>query len=364
LYIDRAFETTHPLVLTFERRGKAIATKSATSLDGSQRIPLNDTINLDLLLLRDASYDDDFISETKTTTSTVPLPGFEPVIVRVSVRESSAHGKVRDCAAINLAKFATGAHGLTVDTIILQLGSQLSMSVKTDFQESTIRNNQGHNGNADDEMVNTQRNIKQIYSEGDVAQISLDTNKDEQKENNARQNNIAQVDELNRLNLQSPQESENEGHTDQGHPNVSLSCSSHEAASSRLYDEISSEQGGKIDSVTLAGESSVFDNSNNDPKTDQIESSRSSCDSSDDEDFRQNSSRTTTRSPIQAAYFGKAIKRNVFDEYGRWILGGTFSPEFRNVSISNLCMEHSRARFSRQGSGGRANGDWGWSIRS
>jgi hypothetical protein len=136
-YVEQMFHSQTPIVLSCERRGTIIATSPAAPISGMRRTLFEDGIVLDLLVFRRDGFDPRELDAKQLVTNSEPLPGFDPIMARLTIREESARGAVCDVAAIDLAKFIVGAHGLVEQKVELQLGSLVSLRVVSDLHGST-----------------------------------------------------------------------------------------------------------------------------------------------------------------------------------------------------------------------------------
>jgi hypothetical protein len=137
--VEPTFQTDLPHVLTCERRCSEIATNAALEAEGVRRIQLHDGVLCNLHLFRSGDFDDELkpTSSLQPVVCGSPLQGFDPVVAQISIRDTCATGKVRDCAAVNLAKFIIGPHGVMDETIELPWGSRILIQVKADLISST-----------------------------------------------------------------------------------------------------------------------------------------------------------------------------------------------------------------------------------
>jgi hypothetical protein len=136
LYVDREFESDEPIVLCCERRGIVAATAAMNQSAHCKRTILEESLVLDLLLFRKDGYDVIDTDGNETVTKASPLPGFDPVMARLTFRVRTADGEVCDVAAINLAKFIVGARGVVEDKVQLELGSILTFRAISTLQNS------------------------------------------------------------------------------------------------------------------------------------------------------------------------------------------------------------------------------------
>lgn len=156
-YLEQPFENETPVVFTCERRGFVFATSPAEQLLGSKRRFFEDSIVLDVLVLRKPGFDEcTMANDTEVVSNGEPLSGFDPVMTRFTLREGTSEGMVADCVAIDLSKFILGAHGIVEKDIELQLGSKVSMRITTDLH-GTITEETASLHAIDDE-VDTNRN--------------------------------------------------------------------------------------------------------------------------------------------------------------------------------------------------------------
>jgi hypothetical protein len=136
-YVERPFVLDTPIVLACERRDESVATKTAQPLHGSRRTLFEDSIVLNLLLLRkEASDKSEFDKKQVVTSKDTPLLRFEPVLARLTIRDKSPRDVVTDYAALDLAKFILGAHAVVEHRVKLQLGSIVCLRVICDLHGS------------------------------------------------------------------------------------------------------------------------------------------------------------------------------------------------------------------------------------
>lgn len=129
--VDRPNAENEPIVVLCERRGKRFVTGPASPDNGSSRTIFADSLNLDILFFRRADYQMADLQDTSLRTQHEPLGGFDPALVRFSIRKGSVDGPLLDCAALNLSSFVVGARGAIEDQLELPVGFTLRMCVST-----------------------------------------------------------------------------------------------------------------------------------------------------------------------------------------------------------------------------------------
>lgn len=132
-YLEQPFEYDAAVVFTCERRGAIFATNPAEAQPGEKRRLFNESIVLDLLLFRKSGFDDEWLIGSEVIANGEPISGFDPVMTRLTLRESLLDGIVIDCVAVDLSNFILGAHGVVEDILELQLGSHVGLRVITDL---------------------------------------------------------------------------------------------------------------------------------------------------------------------------------------------------------------------------------------
>lgn len=119
-----------PVVVTCERKGNVFATAPHAGAVNGQLTRIDETIELSLVMARESQYGDEGLRENGPVHGAPPLPGFETVMSRLAIREGSMHGSVRDCLAVNLARFMSGAQATSDELFEMQLGGGLLVRVE------------------------------------------------------------------------------------------------------------------------------------------------------------------------------------------------------------------------------------------
>lgn len=137
--LECEFEADAPVVLCCERRGTSVSTSPTEQEDDSQRIHFEESLVFNLLIFRADDFDGSDLVQISPATRGIPLPGFESVMTRIAIRQGTSDGEVCDVAAVDLANYIVGSHGVVEDKIEMQLGSFLSFQVLTTMRKGSFR---------------------------------------------------------------------------------------------------------------------------------------------------------------------------------------------------------------------------------
>lgn len=136
-YAERGEKFNAPIVASCERRGAIFATSPCDLREASQRVLFSDSIRLNMVVFRKETEDGSDLKIAEIVSNGKKLSGVEPVRARLTLREIEEGGVVVDVAAIDLANYIVGAHGLVKETIELQLGSVIELQVTSDLEGSS-----------------------------------------------------------------------------------------------------------------------------------------------------------------------------------------------------------------------------------
>lgn len=118
------------IILCCERKGHMAMIEKPVHIEPSaDETQINQVLELYSTMARREKIDAEILSSHDPVINGEPIPSFETVMARITLRNENPKGAVLDCVSLNLATFISGRHSITRLELSLQLGGKLAISI-------------------------------------------------------------------------------------------------------------------------------------------------------------------------------------------------------------------------------------------